>query len=50
MDRKMLEAYYIINYKPTVNKNTGLYLTILLAYCLLTSLSANIIFYFVFSA
>ena len=27
MDRKILEAYYIINYKPTLNKNTGLYLT-----------------------
>ena len=27
MDRKILEAHYIINYKPTLNKNTGLYLT-----------------------
>ena len=27
MDKKILEAYYIINYKPTLNKNTGLYLT-----------------------
>ena len=27
MDRKILEASYIINYKPKVNKNTGLYLT-----------------------
>ena len=26
MDRKILEAYYIINYKPTLNKNIGLYL------------------------
>ena len=25
MDRKILEACYIINYKPTLNKNTGLY-------------------------
>ena len=24
MDRKILDAYYIINYKPTLNKNTGL--------------------------
>ena len=29
IDRKILEAYYIINYKPTLNKNTGLYLTML---------------------
>ena len=27
MDRKILEPYCIINYKPTLNKNTGLYLT-----------------------
>ena len=27
IDRKILEIYYIINYKPTLNKNTGLYLT-----------------------
>ena len=27
IDRKILEAYYIINYKPTLNKNAGLYLT-----------------------
>ena len=27
LDRKSLEAYFIINYKPTLNKNTGLHLT-----------------------
>ena len=27
IDRKIMEAYYIINYKPTLNKKTELYLT-----------------------
>ena len=28
LDRKILEAYHIINYKPDLNRNTGLFLTI----------------------
>ena len=27
LDRKMLEAYHIINFKPDLNRNTGLFLT-----------------------
>ena len=27
LDRKILEAYHIINFKPDLNRNTGLFLT-----------------------
>ena len=27
LNRKILEAYYIINFKPDLNKNTDLFLT-----------------------